>query len=81
MGLRILLVGASGTIGSAVGRALEREHEVLRASRSKSEIAVDITDTDSIRARLQRPGPSEAPSKLSGGHSVLESDGRVPCAS
>ena len=60
MGLRILLVGASGTIGSAVGRALERDHELLRASRSKSEIAVDITDVASIREMYRKTGPLDA---------------------
>jgi NAD(P)-dependent dehydrogenase (short-subunit alcohol dehydrogenase family) len=67
MRLRILLVGASGTIGSAVGRALERDHEVLRASRSKSTIAVDITDADSIREMYRQAGPLDAVVSVAGG--------------
>jgi NAD(P)-dependent dehydrogenase (short-subunit alcohol dehydrogenase family) len=66
MGLRILLVGASGTIGSAVARALERDHELLRASRSQSEIAVDITDADSIREMYRRVGPLDAVVSVAG---------------
>ena len=57
---RVLIVGASGTIGSAVARALEGEHEVLRASRRKSEIAVDLTSSDSIRAMFARVGAVDA---------------------
>ncbi len=60
MGLRILLIGASGTIGTAVGRALERDHELLRASLSSSEIAVDMTDADSIREMYRKAGPLDA---------------------
>jgi len=66
MRLRILLVGASGTIGSAVGRALERDHEVLRASRSKSTIAVDITDAGSIREMYRQAGPLDAVVSVAG---------------
>jgi len=60
MGLRILVVGASGTIGAAVARALESGHEVLRASRKKSPIAVDLTDGESIRALFRQTGPVDA---------------------
>ncbi|HTR03920.1 MAG TPA: SDR family NAD(P)-dependent oxidoreductase, partial [Thermoanaerobaculia bacterium] len=60
MGLRILVVGASGTIGAAVARALERDHDVLRASRRKSPLTADLTDAESIRALFRRTGPVDA---------------------
>ncbi len=58
--LRVLIVGASGTIGSAVARALERDHDVLRASRSKSDLAVDLTSADSIQAMYRKAGSLDA---------------------
>jgi len=57
---RVLVVGAIGTIGGAVVRALEAEHEVLRASRRKSEIAVDLSSQESIRAMFARAGALDA---------------------
>lgn len=45
--MKILVIGATGTIGSAVVEALAKNHEVISASRS-SEVAVDISDWNSI---------------------------------
>jgi NAD(P)-dependent dehydrogenase (short-subunit alcohol dehydrogenase family) len=53
--MKIIVVGASGTIGKAVADALGVRHEVLRASR-KGPVAVDITDQASIRAMYARVG-------------------------
>lgn len=60
MRLRVLVVGASGTIGNAVARALERDHDVVRASRRKSEIAVDLTRGESILAMYREAGALDA---------------------
>ena len=47
--MKILLVGATGTIGTAVTQALETRHEVLRASHSRSPLKLDLADPESIR--------------------------------
>jgi NAD(P)-dependent dehydrogenase (short-subunit alcohol dehydrogenase family) len=52
--MRILLIGATGTIGQAVARALAG-HEIVPASRH-GELRVDITDPASIRALYERVG-------------------------
>ena len=57
--MRILVVGATGTIGRAVADALAAKHEVVRASR-RGEVAVDITLPDSIRQMYQRVGTLDA---------------------
>lgn len=57
--MRILVVGATGTIGKAVAEALAARHEVLRASR-KSDVSVDITRPESIREMYQRVGRLDA---------------------
>src|SRR5512143_434207 len=57
--MRVVVVGATGTIGKAVVAALERDHEVLPASRS-SKIRVDITDPQSIRRMYQTIGRIDA---------------------
>ena len=49
--MRILHVGASGTLGTAVGTALRgRGHDVVSAHRSSADHAVDLTDPASIAA-------------------------------
>lgn len=46
--MRILLVGASGTIGRRIYDELSKKHEVIKASRSAEDVAVDITSAHSI---------------------------------
>jgi NAD(P)-dependent dehydrogenase (short-subunit alcohol dehydrogenase family) len=58
--MRVLVVGASGTIGRAVVVELRERHEILAAGRSSGEVRVDITDTASIRAAFAAAGPIDA---------------------
>lgn len=54
--MKVLIVGATGTIGSAVAAAFaDASHDVLRASRN-GEVKVDIENPDSIRAMYGRVG-------------------------
>lgn len=57
--MRILLVGASGTLGTAVADALSADAELIAASRS-GDHRVDITDPDSIAALLESIGTVDA---------------------
>ena len=41
--MKIIIVGASGTIGQAVTRELEKKHEIIRAGRNGADVKVDIT--------------------------------------
>ncbi|MER6141029.1 short chain dehydrogenase [Streptomyces sparsogenes] len=47
--MKILVIGATGTIGGAVADALAARHEVVRASR-RGPVRVDMADTASIDA-------------------------------
>ncbi len=58
--MRILVVGATGTIGRAVAAALSPRHEVVAASRSHSAITADLAQPDSIRALYQAIGQVDA---------------------
>ncbi|MDT0320125.1 short chain dehydrogenase [Streptomyces millisiae] len=60
--MRILVIGAGGTIGRAVVAELTGAgHEVVRASRSAPpETRVDIADPDSVAALLDRVGELDA---------------------
>ncbi len=51
--MRIIVIGASGTIGSEVAKALSRnKHEVVSASRN-GEVKVALDDASSIRAMFE----------------------------
>ena len=46
--MKLLLLGASGTLGSALVDALLLHHEVLRASRNCAEFPLDLANPHSI---------------------------------
>jgi NAD(P)-dependent dehydrogenase (short-subunit alcohol dehydrogenase family) len=58
--MRILVIGASGTIGREIVKALEPSHEVLQASRAHTPFSVDISNPQSIRALYQEVGTVDA---------------------
>lgn len=59
--MRILVVGATGTIGGAVSHALEkRDHEVLRVGSSAGKLQVDISVPASIDALYDAVGSVDA---------------------
>lgn len=57
--MKIIVVGASGTIGKAVADALSGKHEVLRASRN-GPLKVNIDDPASIAAMYKSAGKVDA---------------------
>jgi NAD(P)-dependent dehydrogenase (short-subunit alcohol dehydrogenase family) len=58
--MKILLIGASGTIGSAVDKELSQRHEIIRIGRTSGDFQVDISDSTSIRALFEQIGRFDA---------------------
>lgn len=58
--MKILLIGANGTIGSAIAEELAQRHEIVRAGRNSGEEQVDISDSASIRKLFERIGRFDA---------------------
>jgi NAD(P)-dependent dehydrogenase (short-subunit alcohol dehydrogenase family) len=58
--MKILVIGATGTIGAAVAQALEARHEVLRASHARSVFMIDLADSESIRRLYAKVGRVDA---------------------
>lgn len=59
--MKILLVGATGTVGRAVEQALQaRGHDVISAHRSSADLPIDIQNPTSIAAVLEAVGPLDA---------------------
>ncbi len=46
--MKIIIVGATGTIGSKVTDDLQGDHEVIKVGSSSGDLQADITDSDSI---------------------------------
>ncbi len=54
--MRILLIGASGTIGRRIYDDFSKKHEVVKAGRSGEDAAVDITSPASIEEMYKSVG-------------------------
>jgi NAD(P)-dependent dehydrogenase (short-subunit alcohol dehydrogenase family) len=52
--MRILIIGASGTIGKKLTPYLASKHEILTAGRNSGEFTVDITSEDSIKKLFEQ---------------------------
>jgi NAD(P)-dependent dehydrogenase (short-subunit alcohol dehydrogenase family) len=58
--MKIIIVGASGTMGKHLVSAFEKEHQVVTASSRGCDIQVDITSTASIESMYQQAGAFDA---------------------
>lgn len=59
--MKIIIVGASGTMGKHLTAILEGEHhEVIGVNRSSGEMQVDITSPQSIEQLFAKTGPFDA---------------------
>lgn len=58
--MKILLIGASGTIGTAVNTALSNAHQVISANFSDGDYQVDLGKPESIQALFKAVGPVDA---------------------
>jgi NAD(P)-dependent dehydrogenase (short-subunit alcohol dehydrogenase family) len=56
---KILIVGASGTLGSAIASALSA-HDIIRGGRSGGDVQIDITDAQSILGAFKKIGRVDA---------------------
>jgi NAD(P)-dependent dehydrogenase (short-subunit alcohol dehydrogenase family) len=69
--MKVLIVGAHGTLGKAVAAELGTRHEIIGASRSHGEVQVDLRDMASVEAMFRDVGPVDA---------VICAAGKVPFA-
>jgi NAD(P)-dependent dehydrogenase (short-subunit alcohol dehydrogenase family) len=58
--MKILIVGATGTLGSAIVNELKPRHHVITAGRSGGDARVDLKDVDSVRRLYDAIGPVDA---------------------
>lgn len=58
--MKIIIVGATGTMGKHLTSAFEKEHEVIRVAGKGGDMQVDITSTESIENLFKKVGPFDA---------------------
>ena len=58
--MKVILVGASGTLGSAIAARLGSRHELIRVGRQSGDLQVDITQPESIRTLFAQVGHFDA---------------------
>ena len=67
--MKIVIIGATGTIGKHVTRALAEKHEVITAGSKSGDLQVDISSVDSIEAFYKQVGEFDSLICVSGdGH-------------
>ena len=58
--MKIIIVGASGTMGKYLTSAFEKENEVITAASEGCDLQVYITSTESIENMFKKVGPFDA---------------------
>lgn len=58
--MKIIIVGATGTMGKYLASAFEKEHEIIKAASRGGDIQVDITSTESIENMYKQAGAFDA---------------------
>ncbi|WP_194437913.1 short chain dehydrogenase [Vibrio fluminensis] len=54
--MKILVIGAAGTIGSEITKALTHNHQVITAGKNSGDVQIDIADANSVQATLDKIG-------------------------
>ena len=65
--MKIVIIGATGTIGKAVAAALRGKHEIIAVSRSAADYRADITDKSSLEKAFAAIGKVDAIVSAAGG--------------
>jgi NAD(P)-dependent dehydrogenase (short-subunit alcohol dehydrogenase family) len=58
--MKVILVGATGTLGEAVSKELGARHEVVRVGHTRGDFQVDIAEPSSIEQLYQKVGAFDA---------------------
>ncbi len=54
--MKLIIIGANGTVGSAISNELGARHELIRVGKSSGDIQLDISNTEQIQALFARTG-------------------------
>lgn len=58
--MKILLIGANGTIGKHVAQELEQRHQLIKVGKTSGDIQCDIANVDDIKKMFDKAGKVDA---------------------
>jgi NAD(P)-dependent dehydrogenase (short-subunit alcohol dehydrogenase family) len=58
--MKIVLIGANGTLGKAIAAELTRRHSIVSVGRNSGDLCADMRDLQSVRALFQQTGKVDA---------------------
>lgn len=58
--MKIIVVGATGTVGQAIVNELSPRHEIIKVGNKRGDVTVDITSTESITKMYETIGSFDA---------------------
>ncbi|PIJ50822.1 short chain dehydrogenase [Erwinia sp. OLTSP20] len=58
--MKIMVIGASGTVGKGIVENLQSDHEIIAVGRHSGDLQVDLTDSHSIQQLFSRSGKVDA---------------------
>ncbi|WP_293787467.1 short chain dehydrogenase [uncultured Pedobacter sp.] len=64
--MKIIIVGATGTLGKRVAENFSQKHEIIRVGNTKGDVQVDITNEASIKNMFEQIGSFDALISTSG---------------
>ena len=64
--MKILIIGATGTIGKAVAANLSDQHDLITASHNSGDVRIDLSSVESIQAMFDQTGPVDAVISVAG---------------
>lgn len=76
--MRVIIIGGTGTIGSAIAKELSPRNEVLIAGHKSGDLRCDIASTDSIRGMFEKAGTFHAVVVAAGNVHFEELNGMTP---
>ncbi|MEJ5062235.1 short chain dehydrogenase [Erwinia sp. MYb375] len=65
--MKILVIGASGTVGQGIVQALGRDHQIIRVGKTRGDFQVDLTCEESVKALFAQTGKVDAVISAAGG--------------
>ncbi|WP_410209204.1 short chain dehydrogenase [Aquirhabdus sp.] len=58
--MKVIVIGATGTLGKAVSNELAARHDVIEVGKHKGQYQVDLTNSESIKALFEKTGKVDA---------------------
>src|SRR5262245_5420691 len=58
--MKIVVIGANGTLGKAIAAELTRRHSIVSVGRNSGDLRADMRDLQSLRVLFQQTGKVEA---------------------